>query len=252
MTANFEKRTASIQNSFDIFSGQWCSDVPIYGGGNAQLFFDARIRLFDEAIGGFAGKKVLELGPLEAGHTYAMTLFGASEIVAVEANRDAFLRCLVVKEAFNLNARFLCGDFERYMGNKPPKVDVVLASGVLYHMKDPLSLIESICNTAEQACFWTHYYDKELIDNNEHLRPKFAPPETLRFKGRTILASKQSYLTDIERTDFAGGMEGYSYWLSLEGLSEAFEALGFKMTIHDMQRDHPHGAGVTFTVKRCK
>lgn len=250
MTTNFENRAASIQNSYDIFAGQWCSDVPIYGGGSAQLFFDARMKQFDAAIGGFAGKKVLELGPLEAGHTYAMTILGASEILAIEANKDAFLRCLVIKEAFNLKARFLCGDFEKYMQNSPPKVDVIMACGVLYHMKDPLGLIQNICHNSDQACFWTHYYDQQVIENNNHLRQKFGKPENVKFMGKNIVVSRQSYLTDTDRTDFAGGMEDYSYWVSLDGLETAFDQLGFDMKILDKQIGHPHGAGVTFTVTR--
>jgi hypothetical protein len=250
MTTKFEPRKASIRNAFDIFKGQWCSDVPMYGGGPAQLFFDGRIRQFDESIGGFAGKKVLELGPLEAGHTYAMSLLGASEILAVEANQDAFLRCLVVKEAFDLKARFICGDFEKYMRDAPPRVDVVLASGVLYHMKEPLQLIEAICATADQACFWTHYYDRDIIAANPALRPKFGEPETLSFRGRDVVAARQSYLTDLERLDFAGGMEPHSYWVTLDGLAGTFEVLGFEMTVLDRQDAHPHGPGVTFTVRR--
>ena len=179
-----------------------------------------------------------------------MSLLGAEDILAVEANQDAFLRCLVVKEAFNLKARFLCGDFEKYMRNAPPKVDIVLASGVLYHMKEPLELIQAVCATADQACFWTHYYDKALLDRSDHLRPKFGPAESVSFMGREILVARQSYLADLDRTDFAGGMENHSVWISLDGIRDAFDALGFDITVLGKQEDHPHGPGVTFTAKR--
>ncbi|ACK84803.1 MULTISPECIES: class I SAM-dependent methyltransferase [Methylorubrum] len=250
MTTRFESRVAAVRNSFDIFDGQWCSDVPLYGGGPSQLFFDTRIKQFDEYIGGFAGKKILELGPLEAGHTYAMNLLGANDIISIEANIDAFLRCLVVKEAFDIKAKFICGDFEKYMRHAPPKVDVVLASGVLYHMKEPLELIDAICSTATQCCFWTHYYDKDLVSRNAQLSSKISEPEVVSFKGRDIVVAKQSYLGDLDRLDFAGGLENYSYWVSLEGLRETFEALGFEFVVIEKQENHPHGPGITFVAKR--
>ncbi|QEE39040.1 MULTISPECIES: class I SAM-dependent methyltransferase [unclassified Methylobacterium] len=250
MTTKFETRIAAMSNAFDIFHGQWCSNVPLYGGGPAALFNDSRIVDFDKTIGGFAGKKVLELGPLEAGHTYCMSLLGASEILAIEANQDAFLRCLVVKEIFDLKAKFLCGDFIKYLSLSRPTADVILASGVLYHLEDPLLAIELMTKVADQICIWTHYYDKELIDGNEILAGKFDDPDFQFFNGRKIKYSRQSYKNDLQRTDFAGGVEVHSKWVSLDGLVSAFDALGFSVDILSQQLNHPHGPGVTFVAKR--
>src|ERR1700742_895018 len=104
MDDRFETRYPSIRNAMELFAGKWISQIPVYGYGHASLFEDGRLSLFDTAIGGVAGKKVLELGPLDGGHTYIMSALGAESIIAIEANKDSYLRCLIIKEAFNLPA----------------------------------------------------------------------------------------------------------------------------------------------------
>ena len=116
--AKFELRPPSIQNAIDIFAGKWASDLgpvcDVTGTGSSDLFRDPRPQMAADALGHerrLDGFRVLELGPLEAAHTYLLERLGASEIVAVEANTEAFLKCLIVKEALGLtNAQFLCGD----------------------------------------------------------------------------------------------------------------------------------------------
>ena len=78
------------------------------------------------------GRTVLELGPLEAGHSYLLERLGAAEIVGIEANTRAYLRCLVVKEILGLGrARFLCGEFVSYLRTSDRRFDLAVASGVL-------------------------------------------------------------------------------------------------------------------------
>ena len=69
-----------------------------------------------EQLGGVRDLSILELGPLEGGHTYWLEKMGAKSILALEANTRAFLKCLVVKEVYGLErAKFLCGDFMGFL-----------------------------------------------------------------------------------------------------------------------------------------
>ncbi|HEY9709972.1 MAG TPA: hypothetical protein V6D48_17330, partial [Oculatellaceae cyanobacterium] len=116
----------SPQNAFDIFKGEWSSKLPepfaALQAGSAPLFEDPRIDWCNAQFGGFEGKTVLELGPLEAGHTYMIERLGAGEIVSIEANTRAYLKCLIVKELLELkHTRFLCGDFVEYLRTNPKK-----------------------------------------------------------------------------------------------------------------------------------
>ena len=108
----------SDQAALDMFEGEWASLIPGFqSSGWAPLFQDERVQWFDSQCGGFAGKKVLELGPLEGGHTYMLWKSGASPIISIESNKKAYLKCLITKELVGYDAKFLLGDFTKYLQN---------------------------------------------------------------------------------------------------------------------------------------
>lgn len=88
------------QNMVDLVPG-WVSRLPsqiAVSAGQLQLFSDARIDWAVGELAGVYGKNILELGPLEGGHTTQLLQKGAQSVTAVEANKLAFMRCLIVKE----------------------------------------------------------------------------------------------------------------------------------------------------------
>ena len=100
------------------------------------------------------GMRVLELGPLEGAHTYQLEKLGAASILAIEANADAFLKCLITKEILSLGAaKFVYGDFCEYLKETNEEFDLVFCCGVLYHMSDPIALIESIAKVTTNVLF---------------------------------------------------------------------------------------------------
>src|SRR6187200_3094366 len=116
----FEHRGPSHQNAVDIFQGKWASDFsevcPGLRAGQRQLFtLDSRPRNAARLLGvngRLDGMRVLELGPLEGAHTYQLEKLGAARVLAVEANAEAFLKCLITKEIADLRvAKFMHGDF---------------------------------------------------------------------------------------------------------------------------------------------
>ena len=93
--------------------------------GLLPVFEDVRIEWAVPQHGGVGGKRVLELGPLDGAHTYMLERFDSAEVVAVEANTHAYLRCLIVKELLEIRrARFLLGDFVEYLRATRDKFDV--------------------------------------------------------------------------------------------------------------------------------
>src|SRR5664280_1000806 len=138
----FELRTPAPQNAIDIFSHRWASDladvVPGVQSGQARHFgADPRPAFAFNHIKPDVvarGARILELGPLEGGHTYQFERLGAAEIIAVEANVEAYLKCLIVKELAGLKrARFLLGDVIQYLLKDTSRYDLIFCCGVLYH-----------------------------------------------------------------------------------------------------------------------
>ena len=163
----YVKTAPHPQRALDIFKGEWASTLPApYSDlqtGPLPLFGDPRLIWAAGRLGRFEGKTVLELGPLEGGHSWMMSNLGAASVTGVEANTRAFLKCLILKELLGMpRTRFLCGDFVSYLEEEQPRYDIVFASGVLYHMRDPVHLIDLIGRAADRVYLWTHYYDPRV------------------------------------------------------------------------------------------
>ena len=150
------------QNILDIFKGEWSSKLPDQINLNTQpgtvrLFEDDRVSWAEKILGSFSGWKILELGPLEGGHSYMFQNRNANSIVAIEANTRAFLKCLCIKEILDLDrVKFKLGDFIQFLETDDTNYDMVFASGVLYHMEEPLKLLKLISRASDRAFIWTH------------------------------------------------------------------------------------------------
>jgi hypothetical protein len=69
---------------------------------------------------------------------------GARYLVGIEANKIAFLKCLLTKEVLQLDrCSLLCGDVLEYLSScDGDGFDVCVASGILYRMVEPVRLID--------------------------------------------------------------------------------------------------------------
>lgn len=231
--------------AFKIFEGSWSSDIPGHGFGKSNLFDDGRIKWLERQCDGFAGKTVLELGPLEGGHTHMISKAGASHITSIESNSKAFLKCLLVQSALKFDAQFLYGDFRKLLARRDQQFDLVLASGVLYHMTDPVALLEDLTHAANSLCIWTHYYDPEVAKTNEKMKRHVSnTPTTSTFNGRTIRTYRQSYHENLEDAKFSGGSAHYSEWMTRDDLIGVLEDLGMTVTIGRDDTDHAAGPSI--------
>jgi len=255
LTANaldlYTNEMPSHRVAFSLFEGTWASSVPGYGLGSALLFEDPRIDWLLEQCGGVAGKSVVELGPLEGGHTYMMANAGAESITSIEANSNAFLKCLLVQNALKFKADFLYGDFRPYLDECERRFDFLLASGVLYHMTDPIKVIESMANVSDSLGIWTHYYDASAPGYKERQKPYCEEAPTITtFRGKTMTTHKRHYEADLDSKNFLGGSAPYSRWMTKDTLIAALEAMDMKVTIGTDHPDHPNGPCVLLFATR--
>jgi hypothetical protein len=236
------------QNVIDLFDGEWSSRMPLDSGltsrpGTAGLFEDDRIIWAERILGGFSDREVLELGPLECAHSYMLQQRGAKSITAIEANSRAFLKCLCVKQLFKLDrVDVKLGDFVAFLRENKKKFDLIIASGILYHMREPVEVLNLIGSATDSVYIWTHYYDKEIIAANKNLAPKFKEPERACHNGFDYEFSRQFYKQALGWAGFCGGPEEQSIWLTRESIIECLRRQGFsKIEVAFEDRRHPNG-----------
>lgn len=234
------------QNAIDIFCDEWSSKLPPDSGlraGQSSLFEDPRIVWAADLLGGLEARKVLELGPLEAGHTYMLEKAGVKSVLAIEANTRAYLKCLIVKEVFNLKrARFMLGDFIEYMRDSREQYDLCLASGVLYHMLNPVELIQLISGVSDTVLLWTHYYDEKVVKGNPSLAAKFPQMVNSEHGGFKHELHKYAYLDALNWEGFCGGSAPYSFWMRKEQILTCMKHFGFgDLQVGFDTLEHPNG-----------
>jgi SAM-dependent methyltransferase len=247
----------SAQNALDIFQGEWSSKLPDEFGlvtkpGTAALFEDARIEWAEQHLGGFAGRSVLELGPLEGGHSYMLQKRGAARVVAIEANTRCYLKCLCVKEVLGLDkVDFLLGDFIAFMEESTARFDVLVASGVLYHMTDPIALLRLIGKSSDRVMLWTHFYDEAIIRASSVLSPRFGTLRSFTQDGHTYQCATQSYQVERTKAAFCGGAAPVSNWLTKDSLVQALRNLGYTgIEVGFEAPHHPNGPSLALCATR--
>lgn len=246
----FENRAPSAQTAVDVFRGRWACDLhPLLGvdGTGLNLLFtqDRRPEIAATALGrdDYAGLHVLEIGPLEAAHTYRLEQMGAESITCVESSVEAWLKCLVVKEVLGLTrSTFHLGDIIGFLEGNRRHFDLVYCSGVLYHMADPVELIRHIADAADSCFVWTHVYDPE-----RHPVPFAAEP----VERLGIQVDYWTHHYGSKAANYWGGIDPTAAWLTREDLLRAFTASSLSnINFIEDQLDHPNGPAIMFTASR--
>ena len=171
--------------------GGWNTALPPRAGVTKSphvLYNDPRVKWCMKQFGNLEGRRILELGPLEAGHTHMLHQHRPELIHAIEANKRSFLRCLIAKNLLQLDrALFLLGDFQKWMEAPPIHYDLIVASGVLYHMRNPARLIELMSQCSDALYIWTHYFSDEGC--------RFDPRRSV-FSGKVTTLDFREYRSD--------------------------------------------------------
>lgn len=251
-------RDPSDQNILDLFDGEWSSRMPAASElttkpGTAALFEDGRITWAEQHLGSFSGSEVLELGPLECGHTYMLHERGAKSIISIEANSRAFLKCLCVKELFGLDrAHLRLGDFVAFLRGNEKKFDATIASGVLYHMQQPMEVLDLMSRSSDRLFIWTHYFDAGVIAANEAVAKKFGQPQHASYNGFQYEFARQSYEKALDWAGFCGGPETQSAWLTRDSILGFLQHCGFSSLETAFEHpNHPNGPSFAICAKRA-
>lgn len=250
---SYVKEPPSQQNAVNLFTGEWSSKLPIEGvtSGELGLFDDDRVHWAMARLGNVSGQSVLELGPLEGGHTYMLDRAGA-RVLAVEAHARAYVKCLIAKEILGMpGARFLLGDLNAHLASTTDTYDACFASGVLYHMRAPVETLALISKVTTRLFLWTHYYDADIVNASDLLRPRFSTHEKTEQTGFPHTLHRFNYESALQLKGFCGGNAEHSNWLSRADLFGALSHLGWHVDDIGFEApDHPHGPALALIATR--
>ena len=228
-------------NVIDLFEGTWAlsrGTLASLSEGGSPMPGEFRVSdLDDEDIrpkvaadalglvpGSLEGMKILELGPLEGFHTWALLKLGAAHVTAVESNAVSYLKCLAVKELWGLrDAEFLLGDCIAFLDAGADQYDMIFCSGLLYHMEDPYDLVRAMAARASRILVWTHFW---------HTESELKPRSVVNRGGLELTYFANAYLGTRSLPNFWGGNRRVSHWLTKSDILRIFGSFGFATTIH--------------------
>lgn len=234
-----------IKSLFDSEDG-WTTQFEIDGikyGGEAQLVNDPRLLWHIDQVGGIQDKTILELGPLEGGHTLTMIRAGASKILAIEGNDDCFHRCLIVQEVLSLyKAKFILGDFCEMVESKDKKFDIVSASGVLYHQLNPAKLIHDLAEITDTVFVWSHVAGN-LAPNGE---------DTIIGDNSYKYLGKFNHYGNAKTSlnSYCAGLNDKAVWMYPEEMIRCFNDAGFENVVIGDQGSNQNGNYILFIARK--
>ncbi len=261
--ATYVDAAPSIQQTVDIFQGDWASHLPIDGvtTGASALFEDSRIQWMLDTLAeqgctpagrGAQGMDVLELGPLEGGHSWMLEQAGAAEVTAIEGNRKGFLKCLLVQHLLEMpRTKFVLGDFDQVLASADRRWDLLIASGVLYHLADPLRTLMNMMRVSDRIFIWSHFADVDAMPaGDRRRRPMTGEVRVAEHDGETLTYHVRSYLGTHRISAFCGGRESAAMWMESAEVIALLERCGYQVTRGPAQPDHPAGPALCLLAVR--
>ena len=176
---------------------------------------------------------------------------GAKSVTAVEANARAYLKCLIAKEIFGMpNAAFILGDCLEYLRTTDLTFDVGIACGILYHLTNPVELLELLARRCDSIFLWTVFYDAEFVAKNPVPGAKFSDVLEMKTAGYKHIVHRFNYGPSLDWKGFCGGGEVFSYWMEKEQIIGALRHFGFT-DFRTEQHPNVHGSALMLAARKA-
>lgn len=258
MPSPYATQAPSVQQTLDLFRNKWASQMPAALGnsvaGQAALFDDPRVDWAVENLGklgvAISDSTVLEVGPLEGGHTYKLIHSGAKSVTAIEAHPEAFLKCLLLKELLSMErVNFLYGDAVPFLRSIGHTYDIGFACGFLYHMANPVEFLDLLCRRTRAVFLWTVYWDDGFNRENPGRIAGTSGVRQAEHAGFPHTLHRHDYGNGIDYGQFWGGPEGHANWMEKDDILKALAHFGFTRQIVDLEKN-AHGAALRVVAAR--
>ncbi|HVZ43961.1 MAG TPA: methyltransferase domain-containing protein [Ramlibacter sp.] len=197
---------------------------PLIGESPRTKAIHDALRLF--VPGGAGGKTAVDLGCLEGGLTYELWRAGL-RVVGVEAREDNLERCLLVRDWFDAAGamEFVRSDVREFRPGAA--FDVVLCSGLLYHLDDPAGYIGELGRLAAPGGLLyldTHVAPEDADLPECNFRAALSPWKTRLHEGLAI--RYREYAEDITKPESSVG-NPVSLWMDIASHVELLQRAGF-------------------------
>ncbi len=208
--------------AFDAL-GPWTTQWNVGGktlGGSFDAPHDVRLTQFFAAFSPVG--RVLELGPLEGGHTFALAS-KAKHVDALEGREENLNRCRFMQKTLGVgNVEFHRADLESVELSFYGRFDAVFCVGVLYHLPNPWRLLRQCAAVSDRLFLWTHY----------------ATPDAPDMTGRLY--------REHGMDDRLSGLSDWSFWPTKTCLMGLLKDAGWnRITLIKDDLDFPAGSTVT-------
>jgi len=165
---------------------------------------------------------VLELGPWRGEHSVFLSRH-CKELLIIEGRLENFLRVerRLIEEGGEASHVLILGDIEDLNLAVFPAVHCVWASGILYHLPQPVRTIQQIAEISPLCYGWTHLAADNETQNNEG------------YGGR--------WYNECGREDSLSGMSEKSFWLAQSEFERAWNECGFNLQWLTEPAPHENG-----------
>jgi len=110
------------------------------------------------------------------------------------------------------------------------RADLVYASGVLYHLTDPVEFLAKCAAVADNIFLWTFVYDEREIEVHDYESARFAGSETRQIGGETFIYHKRFYdPAMVVDPKYQGGTDHSSFWMTFEDIEKALNIFGYQI-----------------------
>jgi hypothetical protein len=147
--------------------------------------------------------------------------------------------------------RFFLGDFVKHLQTTADVFDLCVASGVLYHMSNPIGLIRSIGQRASAVFVWTHHYDPDLLSRNSRTAHRVGPGRPTVVDGFSCELFVHEYGAVRASATFCGAATEVAHWMQREDIERPFRHFGFtSFETAFEQPDHVNGPALSFVAAK--
>ena len=111
--------------------------------------------------------------------------------------------------------------------------DLVVAAGVLYHLCDPVPVLDASAGSSSQIYLWTHYVDLEAdAEDRPPLQAVVRRGRGARARGKAYPLHRRAYKRNpTSDPKFIGGVHTTTAWIEKQTILDVFEANGFDVEV---------------------